>query len=128
MGNCSINGISLPYEKTVTSSRPVLIPFISIGNYLRKFSLQEAYTPEDALKIGTPYGMFRLWANEQGVMYARDTQDDRSSHEGWKAKKLLGITRAEHGGKKLFLASLVLKAIKDKSNKDKFKIALEPIS
>lgn len=122
--DCSLNSIPLPSGKVVKISQGLRIPFISIGNYLRECTERVAYVPEKALKIQTPYGGFRVWADQRGVLYAPDPRGGRSQ-EDWKAKKLIGITADEHGGKELFLASLVLKVIKGKSNKEKFKISLE---
>lgn len=119
------NALTLP-SKAVKSAH-LLIPFISIGSYLKEFTDKIPYIPQEALKIDTPYGQFGLWASESGVMYAQDPHDDKLSSDQWKAKKLVGITRDEHGGKKLFIASLVLKAIKGKLKEDKLKIALEPL-
>ncbi len=125
--DCTINGFAVPSDKAAKPIRPLLIPFISIGTYLKEYTSRRAFTPQGALEVLTPYGQFRLWASESGVMYAPDPDGDQSSHDGWKAKKLLGITRDEHGGKKLYLASLVLRAMKDKFNKDKLKMSLQPL-
>lgn len=118
---CALAGLgALSADETVRPTRPLLVPFISIGSYLKQYTSLKAYAPEEALKIDTPYGRYRLWASESGVMYAQDPKDSGVSVDTWKAKKILGVTRDEHGGKKLYLATLVLKAIKNK-----FKMTLE---
>ena len=120
--------MEVPSDRAVQPVRPLLIPFISIGTYLKQYASRQAYTPEGALEVLTPYGQYRLWASESGVMYAPDADSAVASLDGWKAKKLLGVTSEEHGGKKLYLASLVLRAIKDKSQKGKLKVTLQPFN
>lgn len=120
--DCSVAGLgAISVDESVRPTRPLLIPFISIGKYLKAYTSFKAYAPEEALKIDTPYGRYRLWASESGVMYAQDPKDANVSIDTWKAKKILGITREEHGDKELYLATLVLKAIKNKC-----KMTLEP--
>lgn len=121
--DCSLQGLSLPSEDVIRLPKLIHVPFESIAKYLKKYASSQAYVPENAMKLETPYGLFRIWASESGVMYAPDPEDSKQSTDtSWKAKKLLSITRDEHGGKKLYVASLVLKVLKNK-----FKVALEPI-
>lgn len=125
--DCSLNGLELPAERAIKPRHPLLIPFISISSYLTKYTSRKAYVPEEALKLQTPYGQFLLWASESGVMYAQDPEDAHASIDTWQAEKLMGITCEEHGGKKLYLASLILKAIKDKVKKEKIELLLRPL-
>lgn len=121
--DCSLQGVALPADEVLRLPRLLNVPFESIAKYLRKYTSSQAYVPENAMKLETPYGLFRLWASESGVMYAPDPQDNKLAiDKSWKAKKLLSITRDDHGGKKLYVASLVLRVLKNK-----FRVALEPI-
>lgn len=120
---CKLEGLgTVAHNEVVKPAHPLRIPFISIGTYLKQFAAGKAYTPEDALKIDTPYGRYCLWASESGVMYAQDPDDMNVSIDSWEAEKIVGVTREEHNNKNLYLATLVLKAIKNK-----LKIALEPV-
>ena len=117
--DCAVEGLEVSAENAVKPTHPLLVPFIPISTYLKQYTSLKAYTPDAALKIETPYGLYRLWASESGVMYAKDPSTTKAL-DSWKAKKIAAITRDEHGGKKLYIASLVLKAIKNK-----FKMSLE---
>lgn len=117
--DCSIAGFEINAEDSARPARPLMVPFVSIATYLKQYTNSKAYTPDAALKIDTPYGLYRLWASESGVMYAKDPQTSKALDD-WKAKKIVGVTCDEHGGKKLYIASLVLKAINNK-----LKVSLE---
>lgn len=113
--DCSLVGLgAISADESVRPTTPLLVPFVSLDKYLKAYTSFKAYVPDAALKIDTPYGRYRLWASESGVMYAQDPKDTGLSIDTWKAKKILGITRDEHGGKELYQATLVLKAINNK--------------
>ena len=124
--DCSLNGLPLPADESVKLLRPILIPFVSIRNYIKHYTAQnaerKAFTPDAALSIQTPDGNFRLWASESGIMYAPDPATMRNSLDNWNEETLLAIKREEHNGKKLLLATLVVKTMQNKIN-----LALETV-
>ena len=122
-GQCSIESLPATPEKTTRVGK-LLVPFISIATYLRKYADNKKYTPEGSLKIQTPQGKYRLWASESGVMCAPDPQDEAATLDStWEAEKILGTTARELTSKKEFLATLVLKAT---AHQKKTNISLEP--
>jgi hypothetical protein len=115
--DCTIERISAPRGESFQLRRPIEIPYISIRKYLREYASRRAYTPEGALKIATSQGLYRLWASESGVMYARDPKE-LASLDTWKAKTLLENDQQKRGTSYVTLVLAVLK--------NKFKISLEP--
>lgn len=117
--NCMLERIVAPAQETVSLAKPVEIPYISIRKYLREYASKKAYTPEEALKIATPQGLYRLWASESGVMCARDPRENTVSFN-WKAKTVLENIHQRLTGKKTYL-TLALAVLKNK-----LKVSLEP--
>ncbi len=120
--DCALGNARIPAKKAVRLNHPIEIPYVSIRKYLREYALRMVFTPDEALKIMTPQGLYRLWSSESGVMCARDPKDIKVSFDTWKAKTLFSTNEQQLMGKKIYLG-LVLAALK----KNKVKISLEPV-
>ena len=120
--DCTLEHACIFADKVVRLNHPIEIPYVSIRKYLREYVSRAMHTPDEALKIVTPRGLYRLWVSESGVMCARDPKDIKVSFDTWKAKTLFSNNDQKLMGKKIYLG-LVLAALK----KNKIKMSLEPV-
>lgn len=60
---------TLPYN-IIDTGHTLIIPFVSINDYLKEFVSEDPYVPSRALKIETSLGTFGIWENELGVTCA----------------------------------------------------------
>jgi len=84
------------------------IPFVSIKQNLKEFVKDIPFIPVDALKISTQVGVFFIWRNESGVVYAPDPSNPEAVI-AWKLKILLD----KKNNKNVKLNNLDLKVDKD---------------
>lgn len=119
---CSVQDTIALAKKTTKLENPLMVPFISIRNYLSEYTANRPYIPEKALLVKTSLGCFHLWANEQGVVCAPDLKQ-KALFDEWDPETLCAHGTSEDTARKRSLVVLVLKMLKDK-----VKIALEPIN
>ncbi len=125
---CAVDSAHVPAGQSVKLQKPIEIPFCSIKGYLKEFREKKPYTPRNACKIETEFGLLYVWWSEHGIMCAPDPEESKTSVRMWKAKnlktndkKVVSNEKVEHPGKKIILATLILK-----SRPDKLKVSLEP--
>lgn len=94
-------------EETVLR-RKLIIPFVSIEQYIERYSRDNLYVPQEALLVKTSRGTFALWYDQTGVIAALRYEKGNASKDDCFPYKVYAIDDSNNSQLRQAISLLLL--------------------